>query len=539
MSQRSDTKLLVALLDDLKKSTYQSRLTPTLSCLSSKNHLAGYDVIAAHKWTPLAANISLLLATVKKWNWKPSSAFVTSLQDLSKSLALEELFLNDSILDIQANAALYQPTIELLHVFAGRDATRNAIFTPTLLARIQEIKLLYSNLQFKALDKAVEDDCELHTSFTRLWTILDSQEAMGGESSVGGEDDVSQIQQAEVKKTSLRTTPFRTIATYAKAIAKYGTPKVSTRSKSGMKTATGKTEVPKEQTSVGSAMEDSAVASASALKELPPVEDPVVEGKASVLASPPTEAPAVEDPASAYASALKELQFGEADLKLDHSYLSQPSQKTAAVIKRICQELLSLSKNLPLHPDGSIFLRYDSERVDLMRAMITGPKGTPYEHGCFIFDIYIPASFPSAPPQVLFLTGSKSGLRFNPNLYDSGFVCLSLINTWNGSAAEHWNPQSSTLLQVLVSLQALVLCKDPYFNEPGYETYRSSPKYQAKSDSYSSVVAGYTLTYAMRSWLLRAPCSDFDYISRKHLSLTRPVVLTVTPTFQFDCDTLA
>jgi ubiquitin-protein ligase len=40
------------------------------------------------------------------------------------------------------------------------------------------------------------------------------------------------------------------------------------------------------------------------------------------------------------------------------------------------------------------------------------------------------------------------GLRVNPNLYENGYVCLSLLNTWNGRAHECWNPEASTLLQV-------------------------------------------------------------------------------------------
>eukprot|EP00951_Prasinocladus_malaysianus_P040187 scaffold458318_cov30-Prasinocladus_malaysianus.AAC.1 len=46
-------------------------------------------------------------------------------------------------------------------------------------------------------------------------------------------------------------------------------------------------------------------------------------------------------------------------------------------------------------------------------------------------------------------------------------VCLSLLNTWNGRDDEMWSPATSTLLQVLVSIQGLVLVPKPYFNEAG------------------------------------------------------------------------
>jgi ubiquitin-protein ligase len=39
--------------------------------------------------------------------------------------------------------------------------------------------------------------------------------------------------------------------------------------------------------------------------------------------------------------------------------------------------------------------------MSVMRAIITGPPDTPYAHGCFVFDIYIPPTYPKNPPHVL------------------------------------------------------------------------------------------------------------------------------------------
>jgi hypothetical protein len=38
------------------------------------------------------------------------------------------------------------------------------------------------------------------------------------------------------------------------------------------------------------------------------------------------------------------------------------------------------------------------------------------------------------------------------------------------------NPKTSTLLQVLVSIQSLILVEKPYFNEPGYERTMNTPE---------------------------------------------------------------
>jgi hypothetical protein len=45
-------------------------------------------------------------------------------------------------------------------------------------------------------------------------------------------------------------------------------------------------------------------------------------------------------------------------------------------------------------------------------------------------------------------------------------VCLSLLGTWSGPG---WDAKTSTLLQVFLSIQSLILVDEPYFNEPGYE----------------------------------------------------------------------
>ncbi len=61
-------------------------------------------------------------------------------------------------------------------------------------------------------------------------------------------------------------------------------------------------------------------------------------------------------------------------------------------------------------------------------------------------------------------------MKFRIFLFDAkdeiGTVCLSLLGTWNGHASQSWNPEHSSIYQVLLSIQALIFVEDPYFNEP-------------------------------------------------------------------------
>lgn len=97
----------------------------------------------------------------------------------------------------------------------------------------------------------------------------------------------------------------------------------------------------------------------------------------------------------------------------------------------------------------------------------------------------------------------SGGLRLNPNLYESGKVCLSLLNTWTGTAAEVWNPGTSTILQVLLSLQALVLNEKPYFNEAGYDQQIGRAEGERNSVSYNE--NAFLVTCQSILYLLRKP----------------------------------
>lgn len=73
--------------------------------------------------------------------------------------------------------------------------------------------------------------------------------------------------------------------------------------------------------------------------------------------------------------------------------------------------------------------------------MIAGPEGTPYANGLFEFDCFMPVEYPSTPPLVNLQTTGGGLVRFNPNLYNCGNVCLSLL----GSKFFHHIGKSSIL----------------------------------------------------------------------------------------------
>lgn len=56
-----------------------------------------------------------------------------------------------------------------------------------------------------------------------------------------------------------------------------------------------------------------------------------------------------------------------------------------------------------------------------------GPADTPYEGGFFYFLVACTSDYPIKPPKVKLLTTGNNTVRFNPNLYRNGKVCLSIL----------------------------------------------------------------------------------------------------------------
>lgn len=149
----------------------------------------------------------------------------------------------------------------------------------------------------------------------------------------------------------------------------------------------------------------------------------------------------------------------------DHHFIRETYRPTGKIMQRIMKEHRILQSSLP----DRVYVRAWENRLDILRILFIGPNGTPYEHAPFVFDMYFDASFPESPPQLFFHSWTNGLGRVNPNLYEDGKVCLSVLGTWPADERnEGWSSKNSTVLQILVSIQGLVLVKEPYFSKPPY-----------------------------------------------------------------------
>ncbi|KAJ7978641.1 Ubiquitin-conjugating enzyme [Quillaja saponaria] len=212
----------------------------------------------------------------------------------------------------------------------------------------------------------------------------------------------------------------------------------------------------------------------------------------------------------------------------DHYFIGANRQNNSGRVwfKKVQQDWSILQNNLP----EGIYVRVYEDRMDLLRAVIVGAYGTPYQDGLFFFDFHLPPEYPDAPPSAYYHSG---GWRINPNLYEEGKVCLSLLNTWTGRGNEVWDPKSSSILQVLVSLQGLVLNSKPYFNEAGYDKQVGTAEGEKNSLSYNENT--FLLNCKTMMYLMRRPPKDFEALIKEHFKRRGYYILKACNAYMKGC----
>lgn len=170
-------------------------------------------------------------------------------------------------------------------------------------------------------------------------------------------------------------------------------------------------------------------------------------------------------------------------------------------VSRLLSDIRTLYKS-PLHDHG-IYYSHDETNILKGYALIIGPEGTPYHGGYYFFEFNYPPNYPFSPPRVNYCT-NQNNIRFNPNLYVNGKVCVSILNTWAG---DQWS-SCQTLTSVLLSL-ATLLCVDPLLNEPSITN-----KDRTIIDNYNKVIEYANINIAVCNILTKRPGLYLPFFDR-------------------------
>lgn len=130
--------------------------------------------------------------------------------------------------------------------------------------------------------------------------------------------------------------------------------------------------------------------------------------------------------------------------------------------KRILKDYRILDSNKEDLNKRNVHFHIDQNNINVLKVLII-PNEEPYKGGVFLFEFFFPADYPIMPPQVLF-NPKQNYVRFHPNYYENGKICLSMINTWG---QEDWTPAMS-ILSIINVLESRFDDKSIRY-EPGME----------------------------------------------------------------------
>ena len=195
--------------------------------------------------------------------------------------------------------------------------------------------------------------------------------------------------------------------------------------------------------------------------------------------------------------------------------------------KRIMRDIKNFISDKSLEESG-IHIIPNQNNLYNLKAMIIGPEKTPYEKGFYFFDVDFQSSYPMDHPKMKFRT-TERGVRFNPNLYSEGKVCLSIIGTWSGPG---WT-SCMTLTTLLNSVQTL-LNENPINNEPGYERYT---KNNSKSQEYNLYINYQNVRFAFIEMMNKPPYGfdEFKPIMEKYFIKNYPFFIQKLEDFSKGC----
>jgi ubiquitin-conjugating enzyme E2 Z len=172
----------------------------------------------------------------------------------------------------------------------------------------------------------------------------------------------------------------------------------------------------------------------------------------------------------------------------------------------------------------NMWVDWEEDTLDKAFSIVVGPENTPYNGGFYMFDFdFESVNYPFAPPKIKFTTillstpqlktfnsyQTHKTARMNPNLYENGFICLSLIGTW--PKGDKW----SSCYNIVSLSQHLkgILTDNPIQNEPGFRS--------EKIDSELATQYNFMLTHAN----LRIAVIDIIYNMPKKYEVFKPDII--------------
>jgi ubiquitin-protein ligase len=173
--------------------------------------------------------------------------------------------------------------------------------------------------------------------------------------------------------------------------------------------------------------------------------------------------------------------FPSRNIKLNHDAFSECNGQlnNKRILVRLNREVQNMLKPDNDLSKAQIYVSMPTNEIWRFKILMGGVKDTPYEGGLFKYNLYVPNTYPIRPPICHFGSALRN-VRFNPNYYVDGKICLSVLGTWGDDWCAATNIES-----VLYIIQER-MNENPMINEPGHE---EDPKYKKENcEEYNNLI---------------------------------------------------
>ena len=112
-------------------------------------------------------------------------------------------------------------------------------------------------------------------------------------------------------------------------------------------------------------------------------------------------------------------------------------------IVRLTKEIIKLKEE---EIEGVEIITTDN--INLLKAVMEGPRDTPYEEFKYNLELNFGDSYPMKPPSVKFISPI-----YHPNVYKDGKICVDILQN-------EWTP-AQNIRTVLLSIRSLLMDPNP------------------------------------------------------------------------------
>lgn len=112
------------------------------------------------------------------------------------------------------------------------------------------------------------------------------------------------------------------------------------------------------------------------------------------------------------------------------------------------RRIIKETQRLIADPVAGISATPYADNLRYFAVAVEGPEDSPYEHGVFQIELFLPSEYPMTPPKLRFLTKI-----YHPNVDKLGRICLDILK-------DKWSP-ALQIRTVLLSIQALMSAPNP------------------------------------------------------------------------------